>query len=206
MSLRAVLPKTRRRSSLGIRPPNVDIGEGAKIPAGSHIAAGTRIGRFTRFNGPVVIRVGGPVAIGQFCAAARELLMVPQNHQMSLPNVQVELHRRVGLPDPLERLPISVGDNVWIGDRVTILGGVKVGDGAIIGAGAVVTRDVPSFAIVAGVPARLIRPRFSEEMCSLLASVRWWDWPMDRLARNRVFLGTDLSAADPAAVLRLIVD
>ena len=58
--------------------------------------------------------------------------------------------------------PVSIGNDVWIGARVIVLGGVTIGNGAVIGAGSVVTRDVPSYAVVAGTPARLIRYRFEE--------------------------------------------
>ncbi len=70
---------------------------------------------------------------------------------------------------------IEIGNDVWIGINSIILDGVKIGDGAIIGAGAVVTKDVDDYAIVGGVPAKLIRYRFSEEQIEYLKQIRWWD-------------------------------
>ena len=61
-----------------------------------------------------------------------------------------------------EERPVYIGNDVWIGDRVLILPGVHIGDGSIIAAGAVVTKDVPPYSIVAGVPARKIRDRFEK--------------------------------------------
>lgn len=68
-----------------------------------------------------------------------------------------------------------IGNDVWIGLRVTVIAGVNIGDGAIIGAGAVVTHDVPPYAIVGGVPAKVIKYRFSEEVREKLMESEWWN-------------------------------
>ena len=79
---------------------------------------------------------------------------------------------------------IVVGNDVWIGFEAVILSGVTIGDGAIIGARAVVTRDVPPYTIVGGVPAKPIRKRFDEETIAQLERMRWWDWPREQIAAN----------------------
>jgi hypothetical protein len=77
---------------------------------------------------------------------------------------------------------IEIGNDVWSGHNVTVLGGVTVGDGAILAAGAVVSRDVPPYALVGGVPAKVIRYRFPEKIIERLLAVRWWDFPFIRLS------------------------
>jgi phosphonate metabolism protein (transferase hexapeptide repeat family) len=76
---------------------------------------------------------------------------------------------------------VSIGHDVWIGHGATLLPGVTIGNGAVIGAGAVVSRDVPPYTIVGGVPARLIRERFAEGMGARMDRLAWWDWSHDRL-------------------------
>lgn len=79
---------------------------------------------------------------------------------------------------------IVVGNDVWIGYEAVILAGVTIGDGAIIGTRAVVTKDVPPYTIVGGVPAKVIRKRFSDDVISALLKTKWWDWPADKIAKN----------------------
>ena len=79
---------------------------------------------------------------------------------------------------------IIIGNDVWIGYEAVILSGVTIGDGAIIGARAVVTRDVPPYTIVGGVPAKAIKKRFSEDTISSLLSLQWWDWSQVKIAEN----------------------
>lgn len=79
---------------------------------------------------------------------------------------------------------IVIGNDVWIGYEAVVMAGVTIGDGAIIGARAVVTKDVPPYTIVGGVPARKIRRRFSDDVIARLLELKWWDWPAERIQRN----------------------
>lgn len=69
----------------------------------------------------------------------------------------------------------NIGNDVWIGARAVVLDGVSIGDGAIVGAGAVVTKDVPAYAVVGGVPARVLRYRFEPEEVDFLLRFKWWN-------------------------------
>lgn len=79
---------------------------------------------------------------------------------------------------------IVIGNDVWIGYEAVILAGVTIGDGAIIGTRAVVTKDVPPYTIVGGVPAKPIRKQFSNDTIAALLALRWWDWPEERIAAH----------------------
>ena len=78
---------------------------------------------------------------------------------------------------------IVIGNDVWIGYEAVIMAGVHIGNGAIIAARAVVTKDVPPYTIVGGVPARPIRKRFDEEVIRKLETLKWWDWPAEKIRR-----------------------
>ena len=77
---------------------------------------------------------------------------------------------------------IIIGNDVWIGYEAVVLSGVTIGDGAVIGCRAVVTKDIPPYTIVGGVPAKPIRKRFDEETIKELQKIKWWDWPEEKIA------------------------
>lgn len=89
-------------------------------------------------------------------------------------------------PKPLteDKYDIVIGNDVWIGASVIILGGITIGDGAIIAAGAVVTKDVEPYSIVGGVPAKLIRYRFSSATIQRLLKDKWWNKDLDYIIKH----------------------
>jgi acetyltransferase-like isoleucine patch superfamily enzyme len=86
---------------------------------------------------------------------------------------------------PASRGDVTIGSDVWIGAGVKVMSGTTIGDGAVLGAGAVVTGTVRPYAVVAGIPAREVRRRFTDEQVEALLSIRWWDWT-DREIAARV--------------------
>ncbi|KAF5073722.1 Virginiamycin A acetyltransferase [anaerobic digester metagenome] len=78
---------------------------------------------------------------------------------------------------------IVIGNDVWIGYEAVILSGVHIGDGAIIGTRAVVTKDVPPYTVVGGIPAKEIKKRYHEDTIEKLLAIGWWNWPYDKIQR-----------------------
>lgn len=86
---------------------------------------------------------------------------------------------------------IILGSDVWIGERCTIMSGISVGHGAIIGTNSIVTKDVPPYAVMGGVPAKIIRYRYDQETINKLLLIRWWDWSDEKIRDNLYLLQSD---------------
>ena len=130
--------------------------------------------------------------IGKFCSIASQVNIGLGRH----PIEQVSTHPAFySSTQPLARTfsaadtydpfkPIEIGNDVWIGHGALVLDGLKVGNGAVIAANAVVTKDVPAYAIVGGVPAKVIGSRFDEETVRFLEALKWWDKPVGWLSEH----------------------
>jgi virginiamycin A acetyltransferase len=142
--------------------------------------------------------------IGKYCSIAKDVIFLcgAGKHDMAsvstypllesfyLPdeivNINGEKQRKYYDPDfAKSRGPIIIENDVWIGYRSLIQSGVTIGNGAVVYPGSVVTKDVPPYAIVGGIPSRIIKFRFSENVIAELLSIKWWDWP-DELIKERI--------------------
>jgi phosphonate metabolism protein (transferase hexapeptide repeat family) len=136
--------------------------------------------------------------IGKFCSIAAHTRINPGNHPMWRAALHHFTYRSESYGFEIEddrdffewrrEHKVVLGNDVWIGHGAIILPGVKIGTGAGIGAGAVVSKDVPPFAIVAGVAAKVIRYRFDEKTREDLLNLAWWDWPREKLGTALPYL------------------
>ena len=158
----------------------------------TQIGPESTIGKFTGFNEHCF---AGRVDVGAYCAFGARTALNPFNHPVSwLSTNEFQYHpksfdwveeyrdlvRLERTPDMMPRA--TIGNDVWSGHNVNVLSGVTVGDGAILAAGCVVTQDVPPYAIVAGVPAKVVRYRFSDKVIERLLKIRWWDFELSQLS------------------------
>lgn len=143
----------------------------------NRVEPGTRIGRYSYFNGYTCI--GKNTIIGRYCSVGKMCSIAVPQHPLSYLSTAPAIYNPKGTP--YQNKETRIGNDVWIGDGVTIKSGIIIGDGVIIGAGAVVVKDVPPYAIVGGVPARIIRYRFSEEIILQLLQNPWWILPHEEI-------------------------
>jgi acetyltransferase-like isoleucine patch superfamily enzyme len=150
------------------------------------------VGRYFGMNESCFI---ARATIGHYCSIGARTAINPFNHPIDWlsihefqyhPNSFDWVDEYNGI-ERLERTPemfetVTIGSDVWTGHNVNVLPGVSIADGVIIGAGSVVTKDVPPFAIVAGVPASVKKLRFPEKIVERLLRVRWWDLELEDLS------------------------
>lgn len=130
-------------------------------------------------NNAVVYRWSDvPLAIGKYCSISYGVKFV-------LDDGKHQYNQVSNFPFPTNEIGdkkgITIGNDVWIGLNALILNGVKIGNGVTIAAGAVVTKDVPDYCVVAGVPAKVVKKKCSEEEAEKMNEIAWWDWSEEQI-------------------------
>lgn len=156
-----------------------------KNPLPPHVTLGRHTYGIRREN-VLFAATDAPLIIGAFCSVAGgvKILCDGQHGTDSATTFPIEnrlLNKPPARPNAGRARGVTIGNDVWIGYDAVVLPGLTIGDGAVVGANAVVTKDVPPYAIVAGVPATILRYRFPPETIERLLALRWWNWDDDKV-------------------------
>ncbi|SKC05894.1 DapH/DapD/GlmU-related protein [Kosakonia radicincitans] len=171
----------------GVRMRECKMGQQCEVLANSLMEYST-LGDFSYIGEYCTI---ADAEIGKFVAIANNVRIGAPNHPMGRPSQ----HRITYCPEYYSASAVRdhdfftqrrgdrvvIGNDVWIGHAAIVLPGVTVGDGAVIAAGAVVSKDVAPYTIVGGVPAKVIRLRFSPHIGQQLQQIAWWEWPLETI-------------------------
>lgn len=134
--------------------------------------------------------IGDKLIIGRFCQLATGIKFIMNGANHAMHGFSTYPFSVFGGPwsevplEPEYKGDTVLGHDVWVGNNVTFMPGVEVGSGAVIASGAVVTKNVKPYTIVGGNPARLIRPRFDDDVIQKLLRLAWWDWPYEKITSH----------------------
>lgn len=153
------------------------IGRDNKFRPGVFITSAADIGNNNFFGDRTMV---GNAKIGNYCSFGPDVKIAQSQHSIDyVTTYQSISEKNVGFS--LMSQKAIIDNDVWIGANAVIMQGVHISTGAVIGANAVVTKDVPPYAIVVGIPAKIIRYRFPEETIDTLLSSKWWDNPFPKV-------------------------
>lgn len=189
---------------------NVILSLTAKIKHGTKFGGPNKVGAHTYLSGDIggYTYIGancqlGRIKIGRFCSISPNVKVITANHPIEYTStspvfystgcqcgetfVNVDTYNDLNLTE--NGYSCNVGNDVWIGENVIIKGGITIGNGACIAMGAVVTKDVPPYTVVGGVPAKVIRKRFdNNDVIRALTESKWWDADPSKLQQAAKYI------------------
>ena len=148
-----------------------EIGKNNHFRPGVMVTSAAKIGSNNYFGDRVMVGNG---IIGNYCSFGPDVKIGQAQHAISYITTFQKICAK-NINYSLNAVPSSIDNDVWIGANAVIMQGVKIGNGAVIGANAVVTEDVPPYAIVVGVPAKVLKFRFSEDVIDSIIKSKWWE-------------------------------
>jgi len=192
---------------LMIKYQNLRIGSNSRIGISTTFEGYNRIGSNVKFKGHLgyASYIGANCIInayiGKFCCLGSNIIMINATHPskkfVSIHPAFYSLAKQCGMTfvnnnkfdeyiyaDNEYRYACILGNDVWVGSNVAIMGGVRIGDGSILAANSVITKDVPPYSIVAGVPGKIIKNRFEKKYTDWLLDFKWWDKGVDWIEAN----------------------
>lgn len=138
--------------------------------------------------------LGGNITIGKYCQLGADVAILATNHPISYMTTYINQNLFKGeLKQLKEENTITIGHDVWIGHGVIIVGNVTIGNGAILAAGSVIAKDVEPYAIVAGMPAKFIRKRYSDAIINEIEALNWWDKSREELEKLKPLFFKDFT-------------
>ncbi|MEZ4874045.1 MAG: CatB-related O-acetyltransferase [Flavobacteriaceae bacterium] len=139
----------------------------------------------------------GDIEIGKYCQLGADVALHSTNHPMHYMTTYINKNLFEGALSQLKEIKkIRVGHDVWIGHNALVVGNVSIGNGAIIASGSVVTKDVPPYAVVAGVPAKVINMRFHDTVIQEIESLQWWNMTEAQLNEHKELFFKNLKEAE----------